>query len=67
MQSKIEFYDQKQKFNDFYFFSFVFSFRFMLNATGNYIYQLADPDINFDWETIEQVVSFTRKRRVYTY
>jgi hypothetical protein len=29
----------------------------MLNATGNYIYQLADPDINFDWETIEQVVS----------
>lgn len=32
------------------------NFRFMLNATGNYIYQLADPDINFDWETIEQVL-----------
>jgi hypothetical protein len=32
------------------------SFRFMLNPTGNYIHQLADPDINFDWETIEQVV-----------
>lgn len=29
----------------------------MLNPMGNYIYQLADPDINFDWETIEQVVS----------
>ncbi|KAI8643066.1 hypothetical protein BD408DRAFT_451407 [Parasitella parasitica] len=28
----------------------------MLNSTGNYIYQLADPDINFDWETIEQVL-----------
>lgn len=32
------------------------SFRFMLNPAGDYIYQLADPDINFDWETIEQVV-----------
>ncbi|KAI9343403.1 hypothetical protein BD770DRAFT_447427 [Pilaira anomala] len=32
------------------------NFRFMLNAKGNYIYQLADPDINFDWETIEQVL-----------
>ncbi|CEP17430.1 hypothetical protein [Parasitella parasitica] len=32
------------------------SFRFMLNPSGNYIYQLADPDINFDWETIEQVL-----------
>lgn len=30
----------------------------MLNPTGNYIYQLADPDINFDWETIEQVVKY---------
>jgi hypothetical protein len=30
----------------------------MLNATGNYIYQLADPDINFDWDTIEQVVTY---------
>ncbi|CAO0791694.1 unnamed protein product [Mucor circinelloides] len=28
----------------------------MLNPTGNYIYQLADPDINFDWDTIEQVL-----------
>ncbi|KAL7324128.1 hypothetical protein PS15p_210684 [Mucor circinelloides] len=32
------------------------NFRFMLNPTGNYIYQLADPDINFDWDTIEQVL-----------
>ncbi|CAO3655540.1 unnamed protein product [Mucor fragilis] len=32
------------------------NFRFMLNPAGNYIYQLADPDINFDWETIEQVL-----------
>lgn len=30
----------------------------MLNPAGNYIYQLADPDINFDWETIEQVVKY---------
>lgn len=22
------------------------------------MYQLSDPDINFDWDTIEQVVSF---------
>ncbi|KAG2229889.1 hypothetical protein INT48_001324 [Thamnidium elegans] len=32
------------------------NFRFMLNASGNYMYQLADPDINFDWDTIEQVL-----------
>ncbi|KAI8370306.1 hypothetical protein BD560DRAFT_329522 [Blakeslea trispora] len=28
----------------------------MLNPTGNYDFQLADPDINFDWDTIEQVL-----------
>ncbi|KAI8988363.1 hypothetical protein BDF20DRAFT_814509 [Mycotypha africana] len=28
----------------------------MLNPAGNYVYQLADPDINFDWETIEQIL-----------
>ncbi|KAI7892732.1 uncharacterized protein EV154DRAFT_418037 [Mucor mucedo] len=28
----------------------------MLNASGNYMYQLSDPDINFDWDTIEQVL-----------
>ncbi|KAI9250603.1 hypothetical protein BY458DRAFT_536264 [Sporodiniella umbellata] len=28
----------------------------MLNPTGNYIIQLADPDFIFDWETIEQVL-----------
>lgn len=40
------------------------SFRFMLNPTGNYIYQLADPDINFDWDTIEQVVKYITARSV---
>lgn len=39
-------------------FTLLCSFRFMLNPTGNYIYQLADPDINFDWDTIEQVVKY---------
>ncbi|KAI8890040.1 hypothetical protein K501DRAFT_169488 [Backusella circina FSU 941] len=28
----------------------------MLNPNGNYIHQLADPDINLDWDTIEQVL-----------
>ncbi|KAI8085864.1 uncharacterized protein B0P05DRAFT_534029 [Gilbertella persicaria] len=32
------------------------NFRFMLNPTGNYMFQLADPDTNFDWDTIEQVL-----------
>jgi hypothetical protein len=32
----------------------------MLNPNGNYIHQLADPDINLDWDTIEQVVSLRR-------
>lgn len=32
------------------------NFRFMLNPAGNYIYQLADPDFIFDWDTIEQVL-----------
>ncbi|KAI8973948.1 hypothetical protein BDB01DRAFT_419314 [Pilobolus umbonatus] len=32
------------------------NFRFILNPNGNYIQQLVDPDINFDWETIEQVL-----------
>lgn len=33
------------------------SFRFMLNPFGDYNYQLADPDINFDWDAVEQVVN----------
>ncbi|KAI7902709.1 uncharacterized protein BX663DRAFT_531243 [Cokeromyces recurvatus] len=32
------------------------NFRFILNPIGDYIYQLADPDANFDWDTIEQVL-----------
>ncbi|PHZ12038.1 uncharacterized protein RHIMIDRAFT_139375 [Rhizopus microsporus ATCC 52813] len=32
------------------------NFRFMLNPFGDYNYQLADPDINFDWDAVEQVI-----------
>ncbi|KAG1138686.1 hypothetical protein G6F38_010376 [Rhizopus arrhizus] len=28
----------------------------MLNPTGNYFYQLIDPDVCFDWDTIEKVL-----------
>lgn len=33
------------------------SFRFLLDASGDYTKQLNDPDISFDWDWIEQVVS----------
>ncbi|OBZ83279.1 putative RING finger protein P8B7.23 [Choanephora cucurbitarum] len=40
------------------------NFRFMLNPTGNYDFQLADPDINFDWDTIEQVLISSTEAQV---
>lgn len=33
------------------------SFRFLLDASGDYTKQLNDPDVSFDWDWIEQVVT----------
>lgn len=36
--------------------TFLSSFRFLLDASGDYTKQLNDPDVSFDWDWIEQVV-----------
>lgn len=37
--------------------TFLSSFRFLLDASGDYTKQLNDPDVSFDWDWIEQVVT----------
>jgi hypothetical protein len=33
-----------------------FSFRFVVKPFGNYLTNIIEPDSNFDWDSIEQVV-----------